>query len=451
MEAKTRSLRRSSQPANGEPAVTRGPLLVLGAGQGQLPVYLEARRRGIATIAVDRRPDAPALRYADEHLPVSILSPTEIVAALGERAPAAVTAGAGELGMWGWQRLSEHYRTPYRYPRSAAEATTDKAVFHEIAARAGVNTYRWRQGTDLARLAAQAAEIGFPLVAKPADGAGKKGVALARDPAGLPAALDYAARGSRSGSVIIEQFLTGRDLTIDVFLRDGEAVFAAVHEKVTDPDNSFCVRGHVTPAELDAGTTGRLVDTAVLLCREIGLTDGPADFDAFVDEHGGIQVVEINARLPGEGVPALVRAGYGVDLVAGLVSLVLGEPVDLRPRRDGTAILHMLASPLRVPGVFQGARGVAEVRRLPGVAGCEFYVVPGTAVPPFPQLGHEVGYVVVSGADRAAAEAARDAALRVVEVTIVPQPAGEPVALTVPSPSAAAPVQPHRSGAARDV
>jgi hypothetical protein len=101
--------------------------------------------------------------------------------------------------------------------------------------------------------------------------------------------------------------------------------------------------------------------------------------------------------------------------------------------------------------VFQGARGVAEVRRLPGVAGCEFYVVPGTAVPPFPQLGHEVGYVVVSGADRAAAEAARDAALRVVEVTIVPQPAGEPVALTVPSPSAAAPVQPHRSGAARDV
>jgi biotin carboxylase len=398
-----------------------GPLLVLGASDDQLPVYREARRRGVPTIAVDRRNDLPALRYADEHLPVSIRDPEAIATALGDRVPQAVIASGGELGIWSWYELSERYRTRYRFPRSAATASTDKAVFHAAAAAAGVNTYRWRHSSDPDALVACADEVGFPLVVKPADGSGKRGITLVAAADELPAALERAAAASFTKSLIIEQLLTGRDLTVDVFLRDGQVAFSAVHEKLTGSGDGFRVRGHLTPAPLDAPLRQRLVDTAGLLCRQIGLTDGPADFDLFLTDDGAIEVVEVNARMPGEAVPFLIHETYGVNLIAALVSLVLGDPVDLSPAH-GTRVglLHMLASPLATPGVLREVRGVAAVRELPGVARCEIYVEPGTVVPPFPQLGHEVGYLVVVADDRGKAEAALAAALDHVEIVVDP-------------------------------
>ena len=397
-----------------------GPLLVLGAGEGQLPLYLEARRRGIPTIAVDRDPDALALPHATEHLPVSVRDPAAIIAGLGDRVPASVLAGAGEQATWSWYELSAHYRTPYRYPRSAAVASTDKGAFHATAEKAGVNTYRWRHDTDLTALASRADEIGYPLVAKPADGAGKKGLTLVDGPAGLAAGLAHAAAHSAGGGVVIEQRLTGRDLTVDVFMRAGEPAFTAVHEKIVEAGWAFRVRGHVTPAPLDPATHRRLVDTAVLLCQEIGLTDGPADFDAFLAEDGDIQVVEVNARLPGEAVPPLLQAVYGVDIVGGLVRLALGEPVELRPRHLGAGIVHTLASPLRTTGRLREVRGLAAVREMPGVAQCQLYLQPGAEVPPFPRLGNEVGYLLVTGADLAEARARLAAAMARLDVVLEP-------------------------------
>jgi biotin carboxylase len=396
---------------------------VLGAGEGQLPIYLEARRRGLHVIAVDRDREALALPYADEHLPVSVRDPDAIVAALAGRAPTAVLAGAGEQATWSWYELSERLGTPYRYPRSAAVASTDKGAFHATAEKASVNTYRWRHSTDLDSLAAQAAEVGFPLVAKPVDGAGKKGLALVETPAQLAAALEYAARHSAAGGVVIEQFLRGRDLTIDVFMREGRAAFTAVHEKIVEPGWSFRIRGHVTPAPLAAETHRRLADTAEMLCQEIGLTDGPADFDVFLGDGGEVQVVEVNARLPGEAVPPLMQAVYGIDIVAALVALALGDPVDVQSRSAGAGLVHTLASPLRTTGTLREVRGLAAVREMPGVARCELYLAPGATVPPFPALGNEVGYLVVTGDDLAAAEATLAAAMDRLELRITPQPA----------------------------
>ena len=428
--------RRGSPPSLAAPD-GRGPLLVLGANIGQLPVYREARRRGVPTIAVDRVYGVPGLRLADEHLLADVRDPDAIAAALGSRRVAGVVAAGGEVGVGTWSELTHRLRTPYRHPRPAARASVHKPEFLAIAEAAGVNTYRWRHHTDLPALVRSAGEVGYPLVVKPADSSGKKGVSLVRTPAELPAALERAAGFSFGGGVLVEEFLTGRDLTVDVFMRDGVAAFGAVHDKLAVPDEAmFLVRGHSTPAALDRDTRDRLVAVAERLCREIGLTDGPADFDMFLGADGGVQVVEVNARLPGQGVPALVRDVYGVDLVGALVSLVLGEPVPLEagPAAPAPAgILHMLTSPLPVTGVLAGVRGVAEALALPGVTRCEVFVEPGATVPPFPRLGHDVGYLVVTGPDLPAAERALAAAVAVVQVDLVPSTS--PVDRPAPVPS----------------
>jgi biotin carboxylase len=398
----------------------RGALLVLGAGEDQLPVYVEAKRRGFRTIAVDSSTDRPALRYADEHLHISTRDHAAVAAALGRRRLAGVVSAASDASLETWHELSDRYRAPFRYPRTAAVASIDKVAFHAIATAAGVTAYRWRQHTDPRALVELAPEVGFPLVAKPADSSGSKGVTLVRRPEDLPAALDYAAEFALNGKLVVEEFLAGRNLTVDVFMRDGQAAFAGITEKRILPGVHFVIGGHTCPAPIDDQLHGRLVGLAARLCRAIGLRDGPANFDVIVAADSEVRVLEANARLCGNAFPLLMREVYGVDTVAALTSLALGEPFELVATRHRAGIIHVLASPLDVDGVLTGISGLAEARAIPGVARCEFYAEPGAAVRPFVQSGLKFGYLLVTGPDIGSAESTLAKALRTLRIDVNP-------------------------------
>ena len=391
-------------------------MLILGASEDQLPVYLEARRRGIPTIGVDVRGDRPALAHADEWLPVSTRDHEGIVAALNGRRPSSVVAAASDAGLWTWHELCRRYETPYRYPAGAVRASVDKSVFHEVVRAAGVPGYRWCQNTDRAALTRAAHEFGFPVVVKPPDTSGSKGVGLVERPADLPAALAYAGSFTAPGGpLLVEEFLAGRNLTVDVFMRGGAAAFTGITEKRIMPGPRFVIGGHLCPAPMDDVTGASLAGAAERLCRAIGLTDGPANLDVVLRDDGTFAVIEVNARLCGNSVPLLMRHVYGVDTVAALVCLATGEPFAdlLTPTRRDTGIIHVLASPLATDGVLAAVAGVPEARALPGVVCCEVYAEPGDRVRPFDQAANKVGYLVVTGPDPAAAQARLAAALDV--------------------------------------
>ncbi|MDG6106421.1 ATP-grasp domain-containing protein [Dactylosporangium aurantiacum] len=411
-------------------------MLILGASEDQLPVYLEARRRGIPTIGVDVRRDRPAYPYADVWLPVSIKDHEGIVAALDGRRPTAVVAAASEAGLWSWHELSRRYELPYRFPAGAARASLDKSEFHRIVRATGVPGYRWHEGGDRAALTRAAHDIGFPVVVKPPDTSGSKGISFVEDPADLPAALDYAARFTTPGGpLLVEEFLAGRNLTVDVFMRAGQVAFAGITEKRLVPGPRFVIGGHTGPAAVAAAVRDRLVLAAGRLCRAIDLTDGPANFDVILRADGSFAVLEANARLCGNAFPLLMRHMYGVDTVAALVSLALGEPFDLTPSRDDAGIIHVLASPLPGDAVLTAVDGVARARALPGVVCCEVYAEPGAVVRPFDQSANKIGYLVVTGPDTATAQARLAAALDVLVLRFAPapaEPAAEPAGVSLP-------------------
>jgi biotin carboxylase len=405
------------------PPAARPPLLVLGAGEEQIPVYVEAKRRGLRTIAVDRWTDRPALRHADEHLHLSTRYPGPIAAALGHRRLSGVVTAASDVALASWHELAGRYGAPYRFPAAAVRASADKAAFHAVAEAAGVDRYRWRRHTDPAALVALAGEVGFPLVAKPADASGSKGVTLVPEAAQLPAALEYAARFTAGGELLIEEFLPGRNLTVDVFMRAGRAAFTGITEKRIQPGPHFVIGGHTCPAPVDAATRTRLEETAVRLCRAVDLHDGPANFDVILGPDGRVRVLEANVRLCGNAVPQLMREVYGVDTVAALVSLAIGEPFELAPTPPRAGIIHLLASPLATDGVLTDIAGLDAVRALPGVVRCELYAEPGATVRPFTEGGHKFGYLLVAGPDVDTAEATLATALTVLRITVRPVPA----------------------------
>ncbi|WP_084718887.1 ATP-grasp domain-containing protein [Streptacidiphilus carbonis] len=394
-------------------------LLVLGASEEHIPLYQEAARRGISTIAVDMRADAPAFGFADAAMTVSTRDAGAIADALGDTRPAGIVAGATDAALPAWRVLGLRYGMPYVYPE-AALAGLDKAAFHQVVASCGVAGYGWTASSDPEEVAAKAARLRFPLMVKPVDGSGSKGITRVLHPDGLPAAIARARAYSVSGTVLAEEFLPGRQLTIDLFLRDGRSIMTCVKDQTLVPGKSVVRR--ISTAQLSPAQHQHLEGVAERLCSALGIVDGPANFDLVLGEDGQGRVIESNPRLSGDSIPRLHEAALGVNVVGALIALALGEPSDayLTPTRDAHAAVELLGSPLRREGELTAWQGAAEARNVPGITGIELYAQPGDPVHPHDQSGHKIGMITAAGRSPADVSAALDKASSLLRPIIRP-------------------------------
>lgn len=401
-----------------------GALIVLGASEEHIPLYREARRRNIPSIAVDMRADAPAFAFADAVLAISTRDADAIADALGDVRPAGIVGGASDAAPTTWHTLGLRYGTAYVYPEKAL-AAGDKAAFHTLAASCGATGYAWTASDNPEEVVAKAARLYFPLMVKPVDGSGSKGVTHVTRCDDLSGAVACARSCSASGSVIVEEFVRGRPLAVEVFMQDSQALLTCITEK-TFVDSSFVVRG-LSTARLPSAVHDHLKVTVERLCRALGIVDGPANFDVVLGTDGQARVIEANARLGGDGVPRLLAAAYGVNVVRGLVALALGEPFGdhLTPTRTGHAALELIGSTLTEDGELLTWEGVAGARSIPGVTDIELYAKPGDLVRPHDQSGHKIGLIVAAGASAADATSVLTTARALIRPVIRPVSIGD--------------------------
>jgi biotin carboxylase len=402
-------------------------LLMLGASVDQLPAYREARRRGFRLIGVDQNPAAPGAALADRFLAVSTRDTDGIVAALGEDRLTGIVVTGTDAALGSQRELATRLGLPYVPAARAVRASMDKTFFRQVVAECGLPTYDWVAGTDPAALAAEAARLPLPVVVKPTDASGGKGITLVTAPGELPAAIRAARAQSRSGVLLVEEYVRGRHYAVEIWMRGGEPHFVPVTEKRMTPLPMMVTTGHLIPARLEAAPLAEVRDTLVTLCRALDITDGPANFDFVRTDDGRVWVIEIGARLGGNAYPQLMADAWGVDTVAAAVSLAVGEPFDLTPVRSRVCLLHIFGSPLAVPAVLRSVSGVAAVRGFPEVRSVEVYPAPGDRVLPFSQSAHKTGYVVLVAAGHDEVDRALARVERTLCLDLVPASSLEPV------------------------
>ncbi|MFF8398382.1 ATP-grasp domain-containing protein [Streptomyces sp. NPDC016172] len=392
--------------------------MVLGASEELVPLYQEARRRGIPTIAVDMRPDAPAFPLADTALTISTRDTDAIADALGDACPAGIVGGASDAALASWHALGLRYGATYVYPQSAL-AALDKAAFHKIVASCGIAGYGWTASDNPDEVVAEAAGLRFPLMVKPADGSGSKGVTRVTRPDELPAAVAHARAYSASRTVIAEEFVQGRQLTIDLFLRNGRSVMTCIKDQ--EVTGGFVVR-RISTAQLSPAEHGHLEASAEHLCRGLGIVNGPANFDLVLGPDGQGRFIEANPRLSGDSIPRVHAAAYGVNVVGALLALALGEPFDdyLVPTRNAHAAVELIGSPLDVDGELVRWEGVAEASAVPGITDLDLHAEPGDLVRPHSQSAHKIGVLVAAGSTTEDASSALQTASALIRPVIRP-------------------------------
>ncbi|MFF0362714.1 ATP-grasp domain-containing protein [Streptomyces fungicidicus] len=411
--------------------MTKPHILVLGGGEDQLPAYHEARRLGYGVIGVDQRPDALGAAAADLFLCMTTRAPGEIAARIGHLDVAAVISPASDAAQESVAELSRILGTPYQPAPDAVRASVDKGYFHAVLERVGLPGYGHLRSADPVELRLAAATLSLPLIVKPNDSSGSKGVQVVADPAALPAALAEARAYSFSGEVIVEEMLLGRHLSAEAFLRDGKLATTAVTERATTGAPHMITTAHTVPAELTPATEIRLRSMIMDICVALGHTDGPVNFDFVVDRTEEIRFIEMGARLGGNGMPLLVQHAYGINTYEAALRLALGQDFDLAPRHVKKTALHILTTD--TDGVLRTVDGEDAVRALPQTAELRLFAGPGSQVRRYTQAGHKLGYLLLvadSYAELRAAQVKAQSLLRFGVEPAAPAPARHPEPLT---------------------
>jgi biotin carboxylase len=301
-------------------------LLCLAGSPFQVPLIRAAKERGLYVITCDNRPDNPGHVLADEWHNVSTTDPEAVLAVAKRCEIDAVIAYASDPAVPTAVRVAESLGLPGNSVQSVRQLAL-KDAFRNLQSAAGVacpNAFPFR---DEAALRQASMEIGFPVMVKPVDASGSKGVVRVDDVRQLPAAFELAMSFSRSQVGIVESYIHGHGPQIhgDGFVVNGRVVFACLGDhRFARMQDRYVPVATMLPSSHSAGRITQTIAEVDRLVKAAGYRCGPINIEARIDEQGRIFIIEIGPRNGGNFIPQLVQHATGVDLVQACLDSVLG-------------------------------------------------------------------------------------------------------------------------------
>ncbi|HZQ78326.1 MAG TPA: ATP-grasp domain-containing protein [Acidimicrobiia bacterium] len=382
---------------------------VAARGRGLRPVLLSTRPDRYPWVAED---SVDAVR-ADTDDPAAVAAAARAAAG---RAPLAGLVTSSEYFVAVTARAAAGFGLPGPDP-AAVERCRDKHRQRAALAAAGVPVPAFVAARSAGEAVAAAEEIGYPVVVKPADGTGSRGVRLCPGPATVRAQATWllARRRDERGRpalplILVEEYVAGPECSVETF---GAGV-VGVTAKHLGPDPFFVETGHDHPAE-----PGRAADAAATAARAavgaLGLGFGAAHTEVRAGRRGPV-VIEVNPRLAGGRIPVLVRLATGLDLVGAAVDAAIGDDRPLPHPGPGHASIRFVVAPRR--GTVRRVAGRAAAAAVPGIVEVALDVRPGQRVGGTGSFLDRVGHVISAGPTGAGARAAVEEALRFLELDI---------------------------------
>lgn len=403
--------------------MSRHGILVLGAGVMQIPALEAARRNGWYLVVADGNPGALGRELADAFHVVD-LKDTDGLLSLArgyydaENLHGVFTAGTDFSASVAY--VSEALGLPGISYETALNAT-DKVRMRRALAAAGVPSPRFcevahagdLEGVDVPPL---------PVVVKPVDNMGARGVRRVEEAGELGDAVADAVAFSRSGRAIIEEFIEGPELSIDALIVDGEMHVCGIADRDIRFPPYFIEVGHTMPTAY--GEREQREVSAVLsgAARALGIRNGAAKGDIFLTDRGAV-VGEVAARLSGGYMSGWTYPyASGVPLTEAGMRIALGlDPGDLSPRRRWTSAERASVS---IPGRVKQVTGIDVARELPRVERVFERCGPGDKVV-FPRNNTEKTANVISAApSRDEATGAAEEAVAGIVVRLIPDDEG---------------------------
>ncbi len=377
----------------------------------QLPAILKAKEKGLYVGVVDYDPEAIGIKYADEYFNVSTIDEVGVCEAtkkfgadgimtLATDMPMrAVAYTCCELGLHGIS-----YET--------AVKATDKGEMIKAFEAADV-AHPWYYIIDCED-ALDFTQITYPCISKPTDNSGSRGVMVANDETELRGALQWSFNKSRGGKIIVEEYMQGPEVSVEVMVLNGVPHILRITDKLTTNAPHFVEMGHNQPSLLSDETQKQIRELASKAVLSVGILNGPAHVEIIVTETGP-KMVELGARMGGDCITThLVPLSSGIDMVEATIDLALGYTPDIATKFTGGAAIRFMDAPV---GMITEIAGVEKAKEIPGVIEVSFTKGIGAYHKGVSGgSGERIGFVIAQAADATKAIEIAEKALATIKI-----------------------------------
>lgn len=297
--------------------------LVLCGGLPQAYLIEEMKKRGITALLVDQDEKAPAVKYADKFYTVSVFDIDGIrEVAKREKVNFIISVCADQVLLVAAQ-LCEELGLPCYIDYETAKNVSSKEYMKQIFVEYNIPTPRYIVCDKLTL--DNVKNLCFPLVVKPVDSYSSRGVKKVHNMDELYAAFENAINISRTKTAIIEEFATGDELSIDIYVENGvvNILSISILDKIPESDGFVICRG-IYPATLSIEMFNRIQDVAQRIADAFKLFNTPMLVQMKIDGEK-INVIEFCARTGGGMKYRLIPIVSGFDVVNAVLDLTLGQ------------------------------------------------------------------------------------------------------------------------------
>lgn len=306
-------------------------LMLLGGLRYLIPVIEAAHQQGYYVITADYLPDNIAHKYSDEYCNVNIVNKEAVLREAQRLRIDGIMSFACDPGVVAASYVQNKMDLPSFGPFESVEILQNKDKFRAFLAKNGFNVPQ-AKGFDCIEAAMQ--EIywyPWPVIVKPTDAAGSKGVTRVDKAEDLRPALEYAMVHSISGHIIVEEFIDkqGCSSDTDSFSEDGKLKFVSFCAQRFDAEatNPYTPAAYSWPSTFTKEQEEYLTAEIQRLITLLNLKTCVYNIEVRVAPNGKPYIMELTPRGGGNRLCEMLRYSTGVDMITAITRAMVGDPI----------------------------------------------------------------------------------------------------------------------------
>lgn len=337
-------------------------IAVIGGSYLQLPVVKKAKEMGLEVFCFSWEEDAVCKDYVDCFYPISIIEKENILEVCKGLDLDAIVSIASDTAVVTVNYVAENLGL-ISNPDAYSSTTTNKFLMRECFLEAGVSSPRYYRMNSLDLKNGKFPEFNYPLIVKPTDRSGSRGVQKVNKLDDLKPAIESACKEAFSGEAIIEEFIDGLEVSVETISWKGTHHLLQITDKVTTGAPFFVELEHHQPSALSETIKQKIKDIVLHALDALHIKYGASHSELKITPTGDVYVIEIGARMGGDFIGSdLVQLSTGYDFVQEVINVALGkwnEPV----LKDGlhSGVFFLSAQTPKVANVIEKAESLSSV------------------------------------------------------------------------------------------
>lgn len=317
-------------------------IVIIGANDFQNPLILKAKEMGFETHVFAWQDGSIGERTADFFYPISIVERDRILKECEKIRPDAVASIGSDLAMLTVNEVAGRLKLPCN-SMECTQISTNKYAMRRAFQAAGVPVPGF-VSIDAKTPVEKVKELKLPVIVKPTDRSGSRGITKLTDWKEFSEAQKLAVENSFEKKAIVEEYLTGEEYSCECISYEGAHYFLALTKKYTTGEPHFIETGHLEPSGLSQVQIEKVKNAVFQALTALKVENGASHTEFMIDEADKVKIIEVGARMGGDCIGShLVPLSTGYDYVRMVIDVACGKKPDFgKLRQEGAACIRFV-------------------------------------------------------------------------------------------------------------